>query len=68
MHYINYGLEDITEENPIGIYYYDSIQNYLRLTNFKPMTMTNEISITIRVINVCIIIYHSQVHPVILLP
>lgn len=55
MHYVNYGLEDISEESTIQFLYLDSIQNFLRITNFKEMTMTNEIAVTIRVINVTII-------------
>lgn len=52
LHFINYGLEDINNGNIVQTIYYDNIQNYLRFVNFRGMTMTNEISITIRVKNV----------------
>ncbi|CAD8094793.1 unnamed protein product [Paramecium primaurelia] len=51
MNYVKYGLEDISEDSPIGFFYQDSIQNYLRITNFQEMTMNNEICVVVRVIN-----------------
>ena len=52
LHYVNYGLEDISPTNTVGIYYLNSIQNYLMFTNYKAMTMANEISIVICAKNV----------------
>ena len=52
LHYVNYGLEDVASNSIVGIIQSNSISNYLRFVNFAPMTMLNEISITIRVKNV----------------
>lgn len=52
MHYVNYGLEDVDENNPLGFFYLNPIENYLRITNYRAMTMTNEISVTVRARNV----------------
>jgi hypothetical protein len=49
---VKYGLEDIDEDHPVGFFYLNQIENYLRITNFKAMTMANEICIVIRARNV----------------
>lgn len=51
MHYVKYGLEDLSEDNPLGFTYIDTTLNYLRITNFKEMSLNNEICVVIRVIN-----------------
>jgi hypothetical protein len=52
LHYIQYGLEDISEQQKVGIEYTGSIQNSLLITDYKAMTNTNEISIIVKARNV----------------
>ena len=41
MHYVKYGLEDLSEDNPLGFTYIDTTLNYLRITNFKEMSLNS---------------------------
>lgn len=42
--YINYGLEDNSEDSPVGILeVINNIYNYLLITNFKPLNNPDEI-------------------------
>ena len=52
MHYVDYGLEDLSPTSPLGVYLSpNTALNYIQITNFKAMTMANEICITVRAIN-----------------
>ena len=51
-YYIKYGLEDVSEDSPVGITAVNSnIYNYLMITNFKAFTEPQEISMVIRLRN-----------------
>ena len=50
--YIKYGLEDISEDSPVGISeVITSVYNYLLITNFKPIDNPDEIQLIIRARN-----------------
>jgi len=51
-YYIKYGLEDISEDSPVGIQeVITAVFNYLLITNFKPLVICDEISLIIRARN-----------------
>ncbi len=51
-YYVKYGLEDVSEDSPVGITaVYSTIYNYLIITNFKEFSEPQEISLQIRLRN-----------------